>query len=168
MVVEEEQRILCRLRPSFYRVGSTYLMAALLSVIAAAVLGAFGGSFLVVLLCAAILFIYPISRHIQRNHRVYTLTSSSIEIRYGVLRRTVRTIPLRSIQDVTTTATLFKRLLGIGDVVIDSVALPGRIPLRNIRNPREFANLILSQLHRWDFESDLAAEQRGDPSAGAL
>ncbi|MEP7274649.1 MAG: PH domain-containing protein, partial [Acidobacteriota bacterium] len=151
-----------------YRVGFAYLIASFLSLAVSAILGAFGGPFRAVLFSAAIFFLYPIFRHIQRNHRVYTLTSSVLEIRYGVLRRTVRTIPLRSVQDVTTSASLFKRLLGIGDVVIDSQASPGRIPLRNIRNPREFANLILSQLHRWDVESDLASEQRGDPSAGAF
>lgn len=167
-MAEQEEKIVLTVHPSFYRVGTSYLFAALLSVIAAAAVGVLGGSFWMVLLCAGLFLCFPIFRHIQRNHRVYTLTESVIEIRYGVLRRTVRTIPLRSIQDVTTNATMLKRLMGIGDVVIDSAALPGRIPLRNIRNPREFATLILSQLHRWDRESNLASDQRGDPSARAL
>ncbi len=165
-MVEEEQ-IVRRIRPSFYRVGKAYLIAGLISILAAAVLGSFGGSFLAVLICSALFFVYPIFRHIERNLRVYTLTSSGIEIRHGVFNQTIRTIPLRNVQDVTTNAPLFKRLLGIGDVVIDSAALPGRIPLRDIRNPREFANLILAQMRRWDIESDLASDQRGDPSAGA-
>ena len=156
--------IIQSVRPSFFRVGVTYFIAAIFSLAAAALVGLFGGSFLAVMVCAAILFLYPIFRHIQRNQRVYTLTESGVEIRYGILRQTTRTIPLRSIQDVTTTSTFLRRLIGIGDVVIDSAALPGRIPLRSIRNPREFANLILTQLNRWDIESDLTSEQRGDPS----
>jgi len=156
------------IRPSFFRVGLTYFWGAVFSLAAAAVVGFLGGSFLAVMVCTALFFIYPIFRHIERNQRVYTLTDSGIEIRYGILRQTIRTIPLRSIQDVTTTSTLFRRLIGIGDVVIDSAVLPGRIPLRSVRNPREFANLILTQLNRWDIESDLTSAQRGDPSAGVL
>ena len=156
--------IIHRVRPSFFRVGVSYFWAALFSIAAAALMGLFDGSFLAVMVCAAIFFLYPIFRHIERNQRVYTLTDSGVEIRYGILRQTTRTIPLRSIQDVTTTSTFLRRLIGIGDVVIDSAALPGRIPLRSIRNPREFANLILTQLNRWDIESDLTPEQRGDPS----
>jgi membrane protein YdbS with pleckstrin-like domain len=161
----EPVEIIKSVRPSFLRVGVTYFISALLSLLSAALIGFFGGSFLAVAVSAAILFLYPIFRHIQRNQRVYTLTENAVEIRYGILRQTTRTIPLRSVQDVTTTSTFLRRLIGIGDVVIDSAALPGRIPLRSIRNPREFANLILTQLHRWDIESDLTSEQRGDPSA---
>lgn len=156
------------IRPAFFRVGVAYFVAAVLSILTAAAMGTFGGSFLAVLVCSAFFFIHPIYRHIERNLRVYTLTNSGIEIRYGIIHQTVRAIPLRSIQDVTTSTTLIRRLLGIGDVVIDSAALPGRIPLRSIKNPREFANLILTELNRWDIESDLATEQRGDPSTGAL
>jgi membrane protein YdbS with pleckstrin-like domain len=157
--------IIKSVRPSFFRVGASYLLAALLSLIAAALIGFFGGSFLAVVVAATLLFLYPFFRHIQRNQRVYSLTENAVEIRYGILRQVTRTIPLRSIQDVTTTTTFLRRLIGIGDVIIDSAALPGRIPLRSIRNPREFANLILTQLNRWDIESDLTSEQRGDPSA---
>lgn len=157
--------IIKSVRPSFFRVGVNYFLAALLSLLAAALIGVFGGSFLAVVVSATLFFLYPFFRHIQRNQRVYSLTESAVEIRYGILRQVTRTIPLRSIQDVTTTTTFLRRLIGIGDVVIDSAALPGRIPLRSIRNPREFANLILTQLNRWDIESDLTSEQRGDPSA---
>ena len=85
------------IRPSFFRVGLTYFWGAMFSLASAAVVGSLGGSFLAVLVCAAIFFIYPIFRHIERNQRVYTLTDSGIEIRYGILRQTIRTIPLRSI-----------------------------------------------------------------------
>lgn len=157
--------IIYSVRPSFFRVGVTYLAAAVLSLLGAVLVGSLGGSFLAVLVLTAVFFCYPIFRHIQRNQRVYTLTETAVEIRFGILRQTTRTIPLRSVQDVTTTSTFLRRLIGIGDVIIDSAALPGRIPLRSIRNPREFASLILTQLHRWDIESDLTSEQRGDPSA---
>ena len=159
-----EREVIARIRPSFLRIGIGYFISAMLSVAAAAVIGALNGSFVLVLLAAGILLLHPFSRHLKRNHRVYTLTTADLEIRYGVFRRTVRNIPLSSIHDVTTVSSLVGRVFGIGEVVIDSRSLPGRIRLGSIRHPREFANLILAQLHRWESEIDLAFEQRGDPS----
>ena len=159
----DNEQIIFRTRPSFHRVGFLYLAAAFLSLIAAAVVGYFGGSFLLVLISTGIIFVYPLCRHIERNHIVYTLTDIAIEIESGIFSRTVRNIPLRSVQDVTTRIPFVKRLLGLGDVLIDSAALTGKIPMRNVRNPREFANLILTQLHRWESEFDLASVRRADP-----
>jgi uncharacterized membrane protein YdbT with pleckstrin-like domain len=81
---------------------------------------------------------------------VYTLTNAKIEIEYGLLSKTIRNIPLRNIQDVTASATLGERLIGVGDVIIDSAAEAGKIPMNNIRDPRKHADLILEQLHRWN------------------
>lgn len=155
---EDEQVLFCA-HPSFDRIAIGYMIAALLSLFASAAIGSFGGPFRLVLLATAVLFAVPIYRHIRRNHITYTLTNIELEIEYGVLYRTVRSVPLRSIRDVATRASLFKRLIGVGDVIIDSGALAGRIRLRSVRRPRELANLILSQLQRWDTEQAGSVEQ---------
>lgn len=166
--MRQDEQIIFRTRPSFHRVGFLYLVAAFLSLIAAAIIGYFGGPFLSVVISAAIFFLYPLCRHIERNHIVYTLTNAAIEIESGIFSRTVRNIPLRSVQDVTTRIPFIKRLLGLGDVLIDSAALTGKIPMRNVSRPREFASLILTQLHRWESEFDLAPVQRGGPPRGVF
>jgi len=166
--MQQDEQIIFRTRPSFHRVGFLYLVSAFLSLIAAAVTGYFGGPFFWVVISAAIFFLFPIFRHIERNHIVYTLTNIAIEIESGIFSRTVRNIPLRSVQDVTTRIPFVKGLLGLGDVLIDSAALTGKIPMRNVSRPREFASLILTQLHRWESEFDLAPVQRGGPPRGVF
>ena len=42
--------------------------------------------------------------------------------------------------------TLRGRLIGIGDVVIDSAAVGGKIFMSNIKDPRKYAEMILTQL----------------------
>lgn len=100
------------------------------------------------LIVAVIVFIPAIYRHILRQREVYTLTNHKIEFTYGLVAKIRRNIPLRNVQDVTVTQSVFERLLGIGDIVIDSAAQEGRIPLRNIHQPQRYADLILREIQR--------------------
>jgi len=142
--------VIFRIRPAFYEAGVAYAVAALLSLIAAAVVGYFSWPFQPALILALIFFLVPAYKHIQRNRIVYTLTPNKIEINAGLFSKTIRNIPLRNIQDVTTSATVGQRLIGLGDVIIDSASEAGKITMRNIRNPRRYADLVLAQLHRWN------------------
>lgn len=100
----------------------------------------------IVLLASASAFASPVYRHILRQREVYTLTTTRMEFSYGILSKVRRSIPLSKIQDVTVTRTALERLVGIGDIVIDSAAESGKIPLRHIADPEKYANLILRQI----------------------
>jgi uncharacterized membrane protein YdbT with pleckstrin-like domain len=147
---EQGEQVIFRIRPAFYSVGVAYAIASLASLLAAGIIGVLQGPLWAMFIFALVFFCFPFYRHIQRNRVSYTLTSGKIEIEYGLIAKTIRNIPLRNIQDVTTTATVSERLLGIGDVIIDSASEAGRIPMSNIRDPRKYADLILNQLHRWN------------------
>jgi uncharacterized membrane protein YdbT with pleckstrin-like domain len=126
-----------------------YFWAALLSLLITAGIAYAHGPLWTAVIAAAILFAPPIIRHIKHNHTVYTLTNVKIEIRSGVFSKSTQNIPLRHIEDVTVSETFKERLIGIGDILIDSPAMEDRIELSNINNPREYADLILSQLQRF-------------------
>ena len=99
---------------------------------------------------ALALLLIPAYYHLKRNMVRYTLTDSKIEIDYGLIARTTRNILLPKIQDVTVSASVFQRILGFGDVVVDNASeIGGSTILHNINNPRHYADLILRQLRRW-------------------
>jgi membrane protein YdbS with pleckstrin-like domain len=137
-----------RLRPSFYRVGLSYLTAAGLSLLAAAVAGFFDLPLTFIFAAAACLFAVPAYRHLQRNLTRYTLTADEVEISAGLFSRHTHHVPLGSVQNIFVGASLAERLAGIGNVVIDSASAAGKIQLRHVRNPRKYADLILQQLRR--------------------
>ncbi|HWQ33780.1 MAG TPA: PH domain-containing protein [Blastocatellia bacterium] len=143
-------QVIFRIRPAFYETGVAYALATLLSLLGAGVTGYFSWPFQPALILAVIFFLIPAYKHIQRNRIVYTLTPNKIEIDSGLFARTTRNIPLRNIQDVTTSTTIGQRLTGLGDVIIDSASDAGKITMRSIRNPHIYADLILAQLHRWN------------------
>ena len=143
---QDKEEIIFRIRPSFYAVSTTYIGAAIFSLLAIAVFGYFAFPIGISLVLSLASFLVPLVRHIQRNRVVYTLTPSKIEIEYGIFSKTARNIPLRNAQDVTTSATLFERMIGVGDVIVDSAADAGKILMRQIPDPRKHADLILQQL----------------------
>src|SRR5882724_1052257 len=96
------------------------------------------------------LLLIPAYKHLRRNMIRYTLTDSKIEIDYGLIARTTRNIPLAKIQDVTVSASILQRILGFGSVVVDNASeIGGTTTLSNINHPREYADLILRALRRW-------------------
>ena len=99
---------------------------------------------------ALALLLIPAYYHLKRNMVRYTLTDSKIEIDHGLIARTTRNIPLSKIQDVTVSASIFQRMLGFGDVVVDNASeVGGTTILHNINSPRQYADLILRALRRW-------------------
>ncbi|MEP7337396.1 MAG: PH domain-containing protein [Acidobacteriota bacterium] len=143
---DSDEDIIFTIYPAFYEVANQYAMAVLLSIAATALIAYLNLPLWIAVVFAAVCFLKPIYHHIQNNHTVYRLTTTKIEIKSGLFSVTSRNIPLRHIQDVSVSETFKERLIGIGDVVIDSAAIEGKILMRNIKNPRKYTDMILNQL----------------------
>ena len=99
---------------------------------------------------ALALLLIPAYYHLKRNMIRYTVTESKMEIDTGLIARTTRNIPLSKIQDVTVSAGIAQRIMGFGDIIVDNASeLGGTTVLRNINNPRHYADLLLRELRRW-------------------
>jgi membrane protein YdbS with pleckstrin-like domain len=148
-----EEQVVFNVRPTLLFVKLGYVLAALGGLLLIALLAWqpwVHVSFLVSLPLALALLLVPAYKHLRRNTVSYTLTDSKIEIDQGLVSRTTRNIPLRNIQDVTVSATVFQRLLRFGDLVIDNASeTGGTTVLRNIPDPRRHADLLLRELRRW-------------------
>jgi len=142
----DEERVIFSITPAFYEVAPSYLWAAGLSLIVTAAIAYARGNIGFAVIAAAIFFIIPIIRHIKLKHTVYTLTSAKVEIRSGIFSKSAQNIPLRHIDNVEVNETLKERVIGIGDVLIDSAALDSKMVMNNIKNPRKYADMILNQL----------------------
>lgn len=145
------------IRPTLIFVLVRYIIAALIVVATAALTGILSNkfptlsgwpAFFVILGVAIVVFSNPIYKHILRKREVYSLTNHKLEMRYGIIAKIVRNIPLRNIQDVTVTASVWQRLLKLGDIEIDSASETGKIVLDDIHNPDRYANMILAELRR--------------------
>jgi uncharacterized membrane protein YdbT with pleckstrin-like domain len=156
MAMEDEQTIFV-LRPTMIFVYFWYAAAAALVILASALTATLAPesiqgwtAFYIILGIGLLGFIIPVYKHIMRRREVYTLTNFKLEMRYGLIAKDVRNIPLSKIQDVTVSRTVWQRLLGLGDIIIDSASETGRIHLNDIHNPDYYADQILATLRRWN------------------
>jgi membrane protein YdbS with pleckstrin-like domain len=145
-----QEQVIFSISPTFYEVLPSYLLAIVLSLIVTAAVAYLRAPIVIGLAGVAIFFIRPIFRHIRHKHKVFTLTTTKLEIRSGIFSKVAQSIPLRHIDNVEVSETLKERLIGIGDVLIDSAALDSKMVMDNINNPRKYADLIMAQLQNWN------------------
>lgn len=146
---QDTDEYLFMVRPALFSVAGLYFFAALMSVVATVLVAYAAGSILWVGVVLLLCFAYPLYQHLQRNRVSYRLKSEKIEIEQGLFSRSIQNLALSHINNISIYQSLTQRLLGIGNVLIDSAGTADKIALRSIRNPRQYANLILSQLQRW-------------------
>ncbi len=95
------------------------------------------------------LLLIPAFYHLKQKLVRYTLTDSKIEIDSGLISKTTKNVPLRTIQDVTVSSTVPQRMLGFGNLVIENAGeTEGKIVLRNINSPKKHADVLLKQMRR--------------------
>lgn len=105
----------------------------------------------IVVLLALSLLLIPAYFHLKNKLVKYTLTDSKIEIDKGLVSHTTRNVPLRTIQDVTVTATVTQRMLGFGNVEIENANEDDeKIILHNINSPKKYAEILLRQMRLLD------------------
>ena len=87
----------------------------------------------------------------------FVLTNERLILRKGVIARSGVEIPLEVINDVIFSQTVFERLLGFGDLIIESAGEMGQSRFSNIPNPDEFQSLLYST--REDRARELSSSQ---------
>ena len=68
----------------------------------------------------------------------FVLTNERLVLRKGIIARSGVEIPLEVINDVIFSQTVFERLLGFGDLIIESAGEMGQSRFSNIPDPNEF------------------------------
>jgi uncharacterized membrane protein YdbT with pleckstrin-like domain len=95
-----------------------------------------------------ILFWYPLRALIAWATSNFAVTSDRIIHREGFLAKHTMEIPLEAINDIRFQQSLFERMVGAGDLVIQSASEFGRNVFANVRNPEQVQRTIYQQGER--------------------
>lgn len=95
------------------------------------------------------LLLVPAFKHLKQKTARYTLTDAKIQIDEGLISKQTKNVPLRNIQDVTVAATVWQRMLGFGNLIIDNASDANeKIVLKNINDPKKYAEAMLRQMRK--------------------
>jgi uncharacterized membrane protein YdbT with pleckstrin-like domain len=90
----------------------------------------------------------PLRMHLQRRLVTLRFQDDHLILETGFLSRTRRTVDTAKIQDVTVRQTLGQRLMGVGDLMLESAGEGGRMAIANLDRPREIADAIINSSKR--------------------
>jgi uncharacterized membrane protein YdbT with pleckstrin-like domain len=92
--------------------------------------------------------ITPLNMHLQRRMISLRFQDDHLILETGFLSRTRRTVDTAKIQDVTVKQTLGQRLMGTGDLMLESAGESGRMAIANLDRPRQIADAIINSSKR--------------------
>lgn len=136
-----------KIRPSTTLVITTYLLALVLA----------GGIFyytqdqpsqawLLAYAIPGIMLLSAAGKHIRTRFTTLEIVGDRMKYESGMLSRTTRSMPLQKIQDVTVRQTFGQRLLGLGDLIIETAGEQSQLTIREINSPRVAAEQILDRV----------------------
>ncbi len=91
-----------------------------------------------------IVLLYPVSMQLKRSMVTLRIHDGHLTLETGFLSRTRRTLDMAKIQDVTVQQTFPQRLMGVGDIMLESAGESGTMGIQNLDSPREVADAIIA------------------------
>ena len=150
---DEGEREIFSIRPTLMFVKIGYALAVLGALFLVALLSVLYDVLRIpvwiAILAGLSLLLIPAFYHLKQKLVRFTLTDSKIEIDEGFISKTTRNVPLRTIQDITVSASVPQRMLGFGNLIIENAGeTSGKIVLKNINAPKKYADVLLKQMRR--------------------
>lgn len=94
-------------------------------------------------LIPAMALVPPLNSHLKRRSVTLTFHDDHLTLETGFFSRTRRTVDMAKIQDVTVQQSFGQRLMGVGDLMLESAGESGAMGIKNLDRPREIADSII-------------------------
>lgn len=94
------------------------------------------------------LLLWTVVRHLRLSFTTLTVTDGKLRYQSGVLSRSTRTMEIKKVQDVRVDQTLGQRMLGMGDISIETAGDSSRLTMTGIDRPQAVADQILEAAHK--------------------
>jgi len=91
-----------------------------------------------------IVLLPPLNMHLRRRTVTLRFHDDHLTLEAGFFSRTRRTVDMAKIQDVTVKQSFGQRLMGVGDLMLESAGESGAMGIKNLDSPREIADIIIN------------------------
>ena len=96
------------------------------------------------LLLGFVLFLFPLRIYVRSWSTQLTVESGTVRLPKGLLSQNVTTVDPDRLEKISVRRTLWQRLWGIGDLVIETAAESGGLTVEDIDDPQSVADRILA------------------------
>jgi uncharacterized membrane protein YdbT with pleckstrin-like domain len=90
--------------------------------------------------------VWAAMKHVRLNYTKLTLAGETLRYEDGMMSKAMRTMVLSKLQDVRVDQSMGQRLVGVGDLSIETTGENSRITIRNIDQPHLVAEQILAAM----------------------
>lgn len=91
-----------------------------------------------------IVLLQPLRMRMALQMITLRLHDDHLTMESGFFSRTRRTLDMAKVQDVTVKQSFGQRILGVGDLMLESAGESGRMAILNVDNPRAIADRIIA------------------------
>lgn len=135
------------IRPSMKLIKAGYVLAVIVMIAALATYEKYGHpekfpEWLPAI--AVIVLMVPLRRHLRRQTVKVSIIGDKLRYDLGLLAKTTRNIQLSKVQDVRVDQSVMQRMLGVGDISIETSGEASRLTLNNIDSPHAVADEIIA------------------------
>ena len=143
----------------FFAGPAAALVASLALVIAVAAKTDNRAVLLAVGALAVLMLLWFAVRYLRWATTNFVVTTDRLIYRSGVLAKHGREIPLERVNDISFNQSIFERMIGAGDLVIESAGERGQEPFTDVARPARVQNEIYRQM-------ELSEQRSADRQAG--
>ena len=134
----------CTIRPSMKTVWATYALAFAAIGVCIWIYDTYAQNQQPWLMAIPLIgLVVPIRMHLRRRLISMRLHDNHLTLESGFFSRTRRTVDMAKIQDVTVKQSFGQRMLGVGDLMLESAGEAGAMGIRNLDRPRAIADSII-------------------------
>ena len=151
-LLNESEEVILDLRPHWVKLflPILYVVLAIAATGAAAVLAGDTPIPLVLLAVLAAAVVFLLVRYVKWTTTNFVVTNERLIHREGVIAKNGIEIPLDRVQTIRFNQSIFERMIGAGDLLIESAGETGQNKFTDIRKPSVVQNVIYREIEAYE------------------
>jgi len=123
----------------------------------------------VLLAVLAVAVVFLLARYVKWTTTNFVVTNERLIHREGVIAKSGIEIPLDRVQTIRFSQSIFERMIGAGDLLIESAGETGQNKFEDIRKPSVVQNVIYREIEAYENRRvDRMAGSRGQPGPAGI
>ena len=168
-LLNESEEIVLDLRPHWAKLffPVVWVVVAIAATAASSILGALPVVTFVLLALLAVAVALLLARYVRWTTTNFVVTNERLIHREGIIAKKGIEIPLDRVQTIRFSQTVFERMIGAGDLLIESAGETGQNTFTDIRKPSVVQNVIYREIEAYENRRvDRMAGSRGQRAVG--